>query len=119
MTSTSLRRRILDRAVKPYAVALTVVTFAVALWGASKPIGFAGQVVAVIGFISAALLLAGWVARKESWMIHGLWLSAGVWAGVGAALISVVGIWHISTVSAFCWAIASGGAWLLEVEDAR
>ena len=118
---TSLRRRIWGRAVRPYVAALSVVTFAVAVWGISaiESLGVAGHLIAAAGFTSAGMLFAGWLTRVDMWMIRGLLLSTGVWAGVVVATAIELGWWDISTISSFCWAGASAGAWLLEIEDTR
>ena len=45
-------------------------------------------------------------------------LAYAVWAGVGTILAWEGGA-PVSTALAWCWVIASGGAWLLEVADIR
>ena len=116
---------VLDRAVRPYALAVSLAT-SVSVWSVSTDRavgqlldGWPGAVIAAYGVISVALLWAGFWARRDAWMRTGLLASAGYWAAVGAVIIMEPGVSLVSGWLAWCWVVASGGAWLLEQVDRR
>lgn len=122
--STFLRSRILGRVIRPYALTVSLAT-AVVTWAilTDRAVGkqldyWPGHLIGVMGVITVLLLWGGWWSRNEGWMMHGLLLSTGVWAGVGTVL-ALEGAGIVSGLLAWCWVIASGGAWLLEVDEAR
>ena len=115
--------RILRRTVKPYAFAVSFSTFVVS-WAilAGVAIGqllneFPGQLIGVGGFAAVMLLWIGWWGQRDDLMTHGLLLTVGVWTGVWAIVILDTQWSNVSGWLALAWAIASGGAWLLEVLD--
>ena len=117
--------RFLGRAVRPYALAVSLAT-TVSIWSVSTDRavgqlldGWPGSVIAAYGVISIVLLWAGFWLRRDPWMRAGLLLSAGYWAAVGAVVIIEPGISLVSGWLALCWMVASGGAWLLEKVDER
>lgn len=124
MSSTQLRRFILGRAVRPYAFAVSMAT-AVVSWAVltDQAVGrrldeWPGHLIGVMGIITVVLLWYGWWARSDVWMTRGLLWSTGVWAGVGTVL-SIEGGAVVSGLLAWCWVVASAGAWLLEVDEFR
>ena len=117
--------RVLDRAVRPYALAVSLAT-SVSVWSVSTDRavgqlldGLPGAIIAAYGVTSIALLWAGFWARRDAWMRAGLLLSAGYWAAVGAVVLLEPGVALVSGWLAWCWVVASGGAWLLEQVDRR
>lgn len=124
MTETHLPWRIFGRVWRPYALAVSfsVATIAIAVLTRSA-VGvyldqWPGQIVGVMAVVTVGMLWWGWWARSDRWMAHGLLWSAGVWAGVGT-ILAWEGSAPVSTALAWCWVLASGGAWLLEVADTR
>ena len=75
-----------------------------------------GHLVGTAAAAAVALLWAGWWARSDRLMRAGLIWTTGVWAAVGTVLALDIGS-QPSMWLAWCWAIASGGAWLLETSD--
>ena len=123
MAETHLPWRVLDRLVRPYAFAVSGAT-AVIAWACWAGIavgllldGLPGRIVAAAGFAVVGLLWAGWWGSRDAWMRAGLFITTGVWASVAAILAIDVGVWNVNTALSACWAIASGGAWLLEASD--
>ena len=117
--------RVVGRAVKPYAFAVSLAT-SVSVWSVATDRavgtlldGLPGAVIAAYGVIAVALLWLGFWLRRDGWMRWGLLASAGYWAAVGAVIILEPGVALISGWLAWCWALASGGAWLLEEIDVR
>lgn len=121
MTSTDLPWTFFGRKIKPFSFALSL-TMCQLMWSifTKSTVGMAldgiGQIVGVIAAIAFALLVAGFFVMKERWMAWGLLLATGAWASVSAILWIDVGLTP-STLSASCWVLASGGAWLLEASD--
>ena len=115
--------RIFRRTVRPYAFAVSFATFVVS-WAilAGVAVGqlldtFHGQSVGAAGFAAVLLLWAGWWGQRDDWMAHGLLLTVGVWSSVWAIVLLDTEWSNVSGWLAFAWALASGGAWLLEVSD--
>lgn len=122
MTDTNLPWRIFGRLIRPYAFAVSLATLT-ALWSLATESAVGelldqgpGHVVAAASALSIALLWAGWWARSDRLMRAGLIWTTGVWASVGTVLALDIGA-QPSMWLAWCWAIASGGAWLLETFD--
>ena len=115
--------RILRRTVKPYALAVSLSTFIVSyaiITG--HAIGhllneFPGQLVGVAGFAAVMLLWVGWWCQRDDWMAHGLLVTVGVWSAVWVIVLLDTSWNNVSGWLGFAWALASGGAWLLEVSD--
>lgn len=117
--------RFLGRAVRPYALAVSLAT-TVSIWSVSTDRavgqlldGLPGAVIAAYGAVSILLLWAGFWVHRDTWMATGLLLSAGYWAAVGMVVLLEPGISLVSGWLALCWMVASGGAWLLEKVDQR
>lgn len=115
--------RVLGRVVKPYALAVSFATFVVS-WAilAGVAIGqlldvWPGQLVGAGGFAAVLLLWAGWWAQRDDWMAAGLLVTVGVWSSLWAIVLLDTTWSNVSGWLAFAWALASGGAWLLEVSD--
>lgn len=116
--ATELPVLVWGRPVKPLALALMLAC------GVLGYINLAGRGVLAgtawatgLGVLAAAvvaLLAAGWAARAQRAAEAGLLLGAGLWAGRTAALVAVTGPWQWEAWLSACWAVASGGAWLLE-----
>lgn len=117
--------RVVGRAVKPYAFAVSLAT-SVSVWSVATDRavgelldGLPGAIIAAYGVIAVALLWLGFWGRRDGWMRGGLLASAGYWAAVGAVIVLEPGVALISGWLAWCWALASGAAWLLEEIDVR
>ena len=117
--------RVVGRAVKPYAFAMSLAT-TVSVWSVATDRavgllldGLPGAVIAAYGVIAVALLWLGFWGRRDGWMRGGLLASAGYWAAVGAVIMLEPGVSLVSSWLALCWMIASGGTWLLEEIDVR
>lgn len=113
----------LGRLLRPYALAVSLAT-AVITYACVQEIavgallsGSAGKVTAGVGCVSVLLLWVGWWVDHERWMRWGLFLTTGVWTSVATILAIDIGLANVNTALAACWAIASGGAWLLEAAD--
>lgn len=122
MTSTHLPWRIFGRLIRPYAFAVSLATIVV-IWSmvTDSAVGqlldeAPGHVVGTAAALSVGLLVAGWWARSDKLMRAGLIQTTGVWASVGTVLALDIGA-QPSMWLAWCWAVASGGAWLLETSD--
>ena len=122
MTDTTLPWRILGRIIRPYALAVSLATLVV-VWSVTTDSavgelldGAPGHMVGTAAALSVALLWAGWWARSDRLMRWGLFVTTGVWAAVGTVLALDIGA-QPSMWLAWCWAVASGGAWLLETSD--
>lgn len=117
--------RVLGRAVRPYALAVSLAT-TVSVWSVATNRavgelldGLPGAVIAAAGTVAVALLWLGFWARRDAWMRAGLLASAGYWAAVGSVVLLEPGVSLVSGWLALCWTVASGGAWLLEKTDRR
>lgn len=117
--------RLFNRAVRPYSLAVSLAT-TVSVWSVTTDRavgvlldGLPGAVISVAGIVSVLLLWVGFWLSHDKWMRHGLLLSAGYWAVVGAVVIIEPGVPLVSGWLALCWMVASGGAWLLEKVDLR
>lgn len=127
MTSTELPWRVWGgRTLRPYSfavsVATAVLTYAVLAGVAVGDLldGLPGLIVGVAGVGSVLALWGGWWLRSNTWMRWGLFWTTGVWVAAAAVLALDAG--HSTMVSAAlaaCWAVASGGAWLLEAGAPR
>ncbi len=123
MTDTDLPWRIAGRIIRPYALAVSLATLVI-VWSIATEAavgqlldGPPGRIVAAAAAAAVALLWAGWWMRSDRLMRAGLIWATGVWAAVGTVLALDIGS-QPSMWLAWCWAIASGGAWLLETTDA-
>ena len=123
MTDTQLRHRIAGRAVRPYALAVSLATLGI-LWATVANIavgdlldGAPGDAIAAASAATVAALWWGWWSRADRWMRRGLLWSTYVWSAVGIVTL-MDGAW-VSAWLAWCWVLASGGAWLLERDDMR
>jgi hypothetical protein len=122
MTDSNLPWMIFNRKMRPFSFALclstALITYAT-LTGV--PVGelldgtTSGKIIGGVGIIAVLLLLFGYWFRSDRSMVSGLLLSTGVWMSVTTVLALDIGFFAVSTLSAGCWAIAAGGAWLLEV----
>lgn len=117
--------RILGRAVRPYVLAVALAT-TVSVWSVSTDRavgqlldGLPGTIIAAYGVIAVLALWAGLWARRDDWMRTGLLASAGYWAAVGTVIMLEPGVSLVSGWLAWCWVVASGGAWMLEQVDRR
>lgn len=121
MGDTELPWLVFGRKMRPYSLALSLATGVVSysiLTG--KTLGrllatFPGQAVGVVGIVTVLLLVAGYWMRSDWAMTQGLLMSVGVWVAVTVVIGIDTGAFGVSTMMAACWAVASGGAWLLEV----
>lgn len=123
MGDTNLPWRLRGRFLRPYAFAVSIATAVIAyaiLCGVA--VGRllndgSGLITGCVGVAATLLLWAGWWAKSDRWMRWGLFWTTGVWAAVATILAYDVGVWNVNTLLAACWALASGGAWLLEATD--
>ncbi len=123
MTDTDLPWRLFGRLIRPYALAVSLATLVI-VWSIATEAavgqllnGPPGRIVAAAAAAAVALLWAGWLARSDASMRWGLFWTTGVWAAVWMVLSLDIGFGSVSAMLAGCWAIASGGAWLLEATD--
>lgn len=121
MTDTNLPWHLFGRQVRPFsfALALTMLQLSWSILTKStigELLDSVGQLVGVTAVISLVLLVFGFWGRSVRAMVWGLLLAAGVWASALAILMFDVGFVP-STMSAQCWTVAAGGAWLLEESD--
>lgn len=124
MAQTQFRKTILNRAVRPYSlgVSLSVMVMGVAIV-TDRAIGkfinsWPGDVLAALFFITAAALWYGWWAKSDNWMRHGLLWSTGVWSSASFIMIVDGDSW-VAAALGLCWVVASGGSWLLEMDYMR
>ena len=121
MTDSNLPWIIFNRKMRPFSFALclstALITYAtltgITVGGLLD--GTSGKIIGGVGIIAVLLLLFGYWFRSDRSMVSGLLLSTGVWMSVTTVLALDIGFFAVSTLSAGCWAIAAGGAWLLEV----
>jgi hypothetical protein len=119
MARTELPWLLLGRMIRPYALAVSVATFALAavilggatVWGDDRDVWSVAS--AALAVAATGLLWVGWWARSNAVMEHGLILSAVVFAIRGTYIGILSGNWWTALLS-WAWTIASGGAWLLE-----
>ena len=113
---------VLRRAVKPYALAVSLACAVIVVsMFTNSGIGNLldqglGKAIGAAALVTVGLLWSGWWLRSKRLMDHGLLLSTAVWAAV-ATVILVEGSSWPSGCLAVAWAVASGGAWLLESND--
>ena len=112
----------LRRQVRPYSLAVSLACAVVVVSmltesgvGERLDEGW-GHVIGAAALVTVGLLWAGWWARSKSLMDHGLLLSTAVWAAVATVVLTEGASWP-SGLLALAWSVASGGAWLLEVND--
>lgn len=124
MTDTDLPWLIFGRKMRPYSFALSIAT-GVITWSifSGNTIGqlldaTPGQFAGVVGVFTVLLLVCGFWFRSDRLMTIGLLLSAGLWTTVTVITGMEIGFFSVSTMMAGCWAVASGGAWLLEISRA-
>ena len=116
--------RFLRRQVRPYALAVSLACAVVAVSmftgsGVGKLLDQGlGKVIGAAALVTVGLLWSGWWLRSKRLMDHGLLLSAAVWAAVATVILIEGSSWP-SGLLAVAWAVASGGAWLLETNDGR
>lgn len=122
MTDSNLPWMIFNRKMRPFSFALclstALITYATLTGvpiGELLDGGTSGKIIGGVGIIAVLLLLFGYWFRSDRSMVSGLLLSTGVWMSVTTVLALDIGFFAVSTLSAGCWAIAAGGAWLLEV----
>ena len=122
MPDTSLPWRIFGRLIRPYALAVSLATLVI-VWSIATEAavgqlldGIPGHIVGTGAGLAVGLLWSGWWGRSEKFMRAGLLWTTSVWAAVGTILALDIGS-QPSMWLAWCWALASGGAWILEVSD--
>lgn len=108
------------RAFRPYALAVTLATLVISVTLASQnTVGdrldnYFGVVVGGVGLAAVIFITAGWIAYSEALTARGLLLSAGVWVTV-TTVTALERPWAFANWGiAACWALASGGSYLLE-----
>lgn len=121
MTDTNLPWTVLGKQIKPFSFALSFTMIQLA-WSvlSGSTIGVAldqaGPLVGTVAALSFVLLTMGFWIQSNKIMRWGLLLATGSWASAAAILWLDVGLTP-STLSASCWVLAAGGAWLLEASD--
>lgn len=124
MTDTNLPWLLWGRRIRPFALAAMLSTAIIAVglfqhvligsWLDRVP----GFVIGLCALAVVVLLMVGWLLRSEKAMVFGLFGATGVWAAV-AVTLAAEGVNWVNWALAGCWAVASGGAYLLEVVNAR
>lgn len=119
MAHTELPWLIAGRLVRPYALAVSLACLtlgALIITGQSRyGSGMWSGTLAVVAIAASVILWVGWWHSGlvgDALMRHGLLLSAGVFAARGAFM--VLSGEPIAGAFVACWAVASGGAYLLE-----
>ena len=114
--------RIFHRTVRPYALAVSLAT-AVVFCSMLTESGvgevldsWPGKAIGVAAGVTTVLLWVGWWTQRRWPMEQGLLLSSAVWAAVATVVLTEGASWP-SGLLAIAWGVASGGAWLLEVND--
>ena len=127
--------------MRPVAMWLSVVTFAVGLLAISGELSggvlasAAGDVLGVIALVSVALITSGWVLRRPMWITHGVAVTGGVWLAVALILATesvtiagqsvAAGQWWralgilFPPLVATCWAGIASTSWWIERDDPR
>lgn len=105
------------RGFRPYVFGVSIAT-AVIAWACLTGIavgklldGAAGVIVGLAAVATVGVLCAGWAWQRNTWMLHGLLWSTGVWAAVATILAVDVGATNVNTLLAACFVVMSGGAW--------
>lgn len=125
MTSTELPWRIRDRALRPFAFAVSLATAVLAAAIATNTAvgslldGAPGHIVGLAAGAAVIALWAGWWSSNDHWMRLGLFLTTGVWSAAATILAIDIGVINVNTALSACWALAAGGAWLLEAANPR
>lgn len=109
----------LGRPIKPLAFALMMATGTL-VWANVVDVDFLGDayigdIVAAVAGAAVVLLFAGWWTRSQLLAEWGLLLSSGVWVA-RAMTVFFIGV-HVDPVAfllSICWAVAAGGAFMLE-----
>ena len=109
--------RVVGRAVRPYALILSVVTFVFgvnAILGRTTHLsGVWEDICGIIAVLSAGFLWAGWWARSLRAMAAGLVTACWTWAFVAVHLIATTGdVWSLSAWISGCWSALAGLLWL-------
>lgn len=125
MTSTELSWNFFgNRKVRPYSFALSLAS-SVLVWSLLSESavgavldGVHGKIIGLVSALTVVLLFAGFWMRSDRMMANGLLLSTGVWSTATVTILFDVGVVP-SMLLAGCWAIASAGAWLLEIAETR
>lgn len=113
---------VLHRAVKPYALAVSFACaiIVVAMFtesGVGRQLdAWPGKLIGAAAAVVTVLLWAGWWLQSKLLMDHGLALATAVWAAVATAVLLEGSSWPSGWL-AIAWAVASGGAYLLESAD--
>jgi hypothetical protein len=118
---TELPWLVWGRQVRPYALAVSLASanlFAVlatgkSAWATGDSWSWA---LATLAFLATVLLWVGWWTKRDTYMQHGLAMSAVVFAYRGAYIgltTDTTAGWMTAGLS-LCWTVASVGAWLLE-----
>lgn len=116
---THLPWLLFGRRARPYALAASLAAASLAgviltrrtVWGDAGDVW--SVVVGIAAAVAAVLLWAGFWARSQLLMQHGLLLTAAVFAARGAYIALLGGSWATAVLS-WCWTVASAGAYLLE-----
>lgn len=119
----SLPWRFWGRVVRPFSLAVSAATAVVTVWLFANG-AMTSLLVGLSAIATTLLLWGGWWVRSAGLMTQGLLLASAVWSS--SALL----LWHalrssgtlmaaVVSLLAVCWAIASAGSWLLEVNVPR
>lgn len=123
MADTNLPWLFLGRKIRPYALAVSlaclVITFGLLVrqddTGDVLDGTLTGYVIGAVALTSSVLLWLGFWIKSDSLMRHGLLLSAGFFMGRWLFLSLDTSFFKTNAMLSFCWAIASAGAYLLEI----
>jgi len=126
MASTQLPWLFLKRRIRPYALALSLAQLPILItgivthddYGDLLDTSVAGDLVGVFAGLSALALWLGWWLKSDWWMRTGFLISTGVMTSRAVYLFAdETKFGWILAIGASAWAIASAGAYLLEVTE--
>mgnify|MGYP007044011943 CR=1 FL=1 len=123
MADTNLPWLLLGRRVRPYAIALSLacasVAYSLLIRGSDigdaldKTIG--GYIIGSAALICIFFFWVGFWIKSDALMRHGLLIASGVFAARWMVLTLDDHLLALTGLLSGCWAIASAGAYLLEV----
>lgn len=123
MSRLDLPLKVYGRPLKPLALSVMLSMVVIAVINVLD-VGLAadhlwGDFIGLLAAVSAAAMAGGWFARSQSMAEVGMLIAAGVWMvrGVFALLYNGSVPIGYGWAFSFCWALAAGGAYMLERVD--
>lgn len=127
MSDTNLPWMLFGRKIRPYSFAVSIASLVIVFGllikqddsGDVLDHTLAGYIIGGTALTSVFLLWGGYIVRSDRWMQYGLLLSTGFFMGRWMFLSLDGSFTKVNAMLSFCWAIASGGAYLIEVVSHR